>query len=117
MASKPKTIVTKRDRTKENFSRAVWRLMKRCNQMHTRYGTDVYVLFKRKYQHYEYNSSQSTSFPTPLAELVRSNLSRRFQILTIVNRRLPIQCLREELQHILIIPGRQKAVNKSSLRV
>ncbi|CZR43862.1 uncharacterized protein FPRO_13669 [Fusarium proliferatum ET1] len=69
MASKPETIVTKRDRTKENFSRAVWRLMKRCDQMHSRYGTDVYVLFKRKYQHYEYNSSQSTSFPTPLAEL------------------------------------------------
>lgn len=53
----------KRDRTSENFAKATYRLMRRCDQMSHRYGADFYVLVRRKCRYYDYKSSDDTSFP------------------------------------------------------
>ncbi|KAH7146952.1 hypothetical protein B0J13DRAFT_318784 [Dactylonectria estremocensis] len=62
----------KRDRTKENFTRAVQRLMRRCDQLSGRYGADFYIMVRQYRQHYDYNSSKDPSFPTPLIEIERA---------------------------------------------
>jgi len=61
----------KRDRTADNFARATRRLMRRCDQINRRYGADVYLLVRRKYRYYEYNSANDPRFPRQPAELVR----------------------------------------------
>lgn len=60
----------KRDRTNDNFARAMRGLMKRSDRISRQFGADMYVLLRRKYRHYEYNSSQDPSFPTPAPVLV-----------------------------------------------
>ncbi|KAH7118382.1 hypothetical protein EDB81DRAFT_667942, partial [Dactylonectria macrodidyma] len=59
-----------RDRATENFTRAVQRLMRRCDQLSNRYGADFYIVVRQNHQHYDYNSSNDPSFPTPLIEIV-----------------------------------------------
>ena len=60
----------KRDRTSDNFARATQRLMRRCDQISRRYDADVYILVRRKNRHYDYNSTDDPTFPTPLVEIV-----------------------------------------------
>ncbi len=60
-----------RDRTVENFARATYRLMRRCDQISSRYNADVYIVLRRKCQHYDYNSSEDPSFPTPIDGIIR----------------------------------------------
>ncbi|KAG9249579.1 uncharacterized protein F5Z01DRAFT_474191 [Emericellopsis atlantica] len=61
----------KRDRTRENFSRAMFRMMKRCDAISKRYpNADIYLLIRQNQRHYQYNSTTPNSnFPTPPAEL------------------------------------------------
>ena len=62
-------IPQKRDRTSENFAKAAYRLIRRCDQLHRRYGADCYVLVHRKCGYYDYNSSNDATFPS-LVDLV-----------------------------------------------
>ena len=64
----------KRDRSNDNFNRATKRLMKRCHQMSRRYDGDVYILVRRKFRHYEYNSANDPAFPPPSGDLVSLNI-------------------------------------------
>lgn len=64
----------KRNRVNDNFIRAVWRIMRRCDGIRERYGADVYILLRRNGRHYEYNSSVDTAFPTPFKEIVGISL-------------------------------------------
>ncbi|KAI5465090.1 hypothetical protein BGZ63DRAFT_379308 [Mariannaea sp. PMI_226] len=57
------SIARKRNRTNENFSRAIQRLMKRCSQVSRRYGADVYIQARRNHRHYEFISTNDPSFP------------------------------------------------------
>ena len=61
----------KRDRARENFTRATYRMMSRaCKISHT-YNADVYILVRKGDKHYEFNSA-NTAFPIPPNELVSS---------------------------------------------
>lgn len=61
---------TKRDRSSENFARAMRRYMRRGDQMSRRYDTDVYILIRRNRCHYDYNSTKDPLFPPRLCDLV-----------------------------------------------
>jgi hypothetical protein len=62
--------VSKRDRTNDNFARATFRFMKRCDQLSRRYDADVYLLVRRKQRHYDYKSTDDPSFPVSSPDLV-----------------------------------------------
>ena len=74
----------KRDRTRENFSRAMFRIMKRCDAISKRYpNADIYLLIRQNQRHYQYNSTiPNSNFPTPPAELVSSAIQATIQCLT-----------------------------------
>lgn len=62
--------VSKRDTTNDNFSRAIFRLLKRCDQIGRRYDADVYLLVRRKQNRYDYRSTDDPSFPLSSLDLV-----------------------------------------------
>ena len=62
--------VSKRDRTNDNFARATFRFMRRCDQLSRRYDADVYLLVRRKQRHYDYKSTDDPSFPVLSPDLV-----------------------------------------------
>ena len=66
------TTPKKRDRTGENFTRAVFRGMQRFDKISRHYEADVYIIVRRKHRHYDFNSSNDPSFPPSAAELVRA---------------------------------------------
>ncbi|KAH6876710.1 hypothetical protein B0T10DRAFT_372279, partial [Thelonectria olida] len=47
----------RRDRTNENFSRAMQRLMRRCNQVSRRYGADVYIQVRQNRRYSDFIST------------------------------------------------------------
>jgi hypothetical protein len=50
----------------------VLRLMKRCDEISRRYGgADIYLLVRRNYRHYQYNSTRDPTFPMDPEGLVR----------------------------------------------
>lgn len=53
----------RRDRTRDNRARAVFRMLRRCDQLNRRYSADVYVLVRWKNRHYEYCSADDAAFP------------------------------------------------------
>ncbi|PMB65158.1 hypothetical protein BM221_008514 [Beauveria bassiana] len=72
------TPQSQRDRTGENFARATYRLMKRCDQLSRRYGADFYVLVRRQHRHYDYCSTKDCHFPTRInMEMVYPRAIRR----------------------------------------
>lgn len=62
--------VGKRDRTNDNFVRATFRFMKRCDQLSRRYDADVYLLVRRKQKYYDYKSTDNLLFPVSSPDLV-----------------------------------------------
>ncbi|KAB5526452.1 hypothetical protein GE09DRAFT_1151510 [Coniochaeta sp. 2T2.1] len=67
--TEPIRPVSKRDRTNENFLRAAKRIMRRGDEMHRRYGAEVYIVMRRKGRYYDYCSTQDHSFPPSCAEI------------------------------------------------
>jgi len=63
-------ITKKRDRTNENFRRAVENGMRRWDRIGHPYQADVYVMVRRRGQYFEYTSKDSPSWPTPAVEVV-----------------------------------------------
>jgi len=70
MAEATHKISKKRDRTNENFQRAVKNVMRRCDEINRRYQADVYTLFYRNHRLYEYTSTDQPSWPKPTEEIV-----------------------------------------------
>lgn len=59
-----------RDRSRELSSRAIQRLMRRCDEMARRYHADVYIQIRQGCRHYEYDSAADSSFPLQREKLV-----------------------------------------------
>ncbi|KAH8193521.1 hypothetical protein TruAng_012313 [Truncatella angustata] len=59
----------KRDRSNENFAKATRSLLGRCDDVRSRYSADVYILIRRRSKHYEYTSSEASSWPTSRDEI------------------------------------------------
>ena len=62
--------MNKRDRTRDNFNRAVYRLMARCNKLSKNCNADFYILVRRDGMHYDYISTVDPAFPPPFESLV-----------------------------------------------
>ena len=60
----------KRDRTNENFRKAVEGIMRRGDKISQGYGADVYILLRRRNRHFEYTSVDKPSWPTSKPEIV-----------------------------------------------
>jgi hypothetical protein len=60
----------KRDRTSDNFVRAMLRLMKRSNKVSQLYGADIYVVARWRNRHYMYCSTDDPEFPPSPKALV-----------------------------------------------
>lgn len=70
-------VSPKKDRTNENFSKAMTRLIRRCDQISRRYEARVYIQISRRHQYYDYKSTNDEAFPVPADALVRSLAARR----------------------------------------
>lgn len=62
----------KRDRTRDNLSRVVRGLFRRCNHICAQYNADLYILVRWRDRHFEYRSTTERSFPMTAANIVRS---------------------------------------------
>ena len=86
-------MATKRDRTSDYFARATRRLMRRCDQICHRYGADLYILVRRDYRHFEYNSTKDPAFPTTPPELVSAPVIIYFSMAdSPAGKGLPARC-------------------------
>ncbi|PQK16846.1 hypothetical protein BB8028_0007g00470 [Beauveria bassiana] len=63
MDEAPSPSVPKRDRRRDNFVRAMSRLMKRSNKVSQLHGADMYVLVRWKNRHWVYCSTEDQEFP------------------------------------------------------
>jgi hypothetical protein len=67
-----KPLPAKRDRSNENLTRTIERLIRRCDKISLRGNFDVYLLVRRNNRYYEYNSASDSSFPASIDEIVSS---------------------------------------------
>ncbi|KAK7211909.1 hypothetical protein V2G26_019087 [Clonostachys chloroleuca] len=67
-----KPLPAKRDRSNENLTRTIERLIRRCDKISLRGNFDIYLLVRRNNRYYEYNSASDSSFPASIDEIGRS---------------------------------------------
>ncbi|KAK7219196.1 hypothetical protein V2G26_007199 [Clonostachys chloroleuca] len=67
-----KPLPAKRDRSNENLTRTIERLIRRCDKISLRGNFEVYLLVRRNNRYYEYNSASDSSFPASIDEIGRS---------------------------------------------
>ncbi len=83
--------IKKRDRSNENFLKRWRTLMKSGYDVHTCYGTDVYILLRRRGRNFEFKSTD-TSWPTSPEDIVTSHSLPLYSRILKCNRGRAILC-------------------------